>query len=153
MENATRKELEAYIGLNSKSKFFKKALTSHLENPNKPIWCFSSFFFNILWFAYRKAMFPVLILYLTILTLLTLIPLKLSVILFILIFLICGLFGTNLYFAYAEKEISIIKKNYMGQQEIKILEAISKRGNTSYIAAFLTYCALAFMAIMIIMNI
>ena len=55
-ENCSRKELEAYIGIEAQKPFFSKALDIYTKNPNTPIWNFAAFFLNIFWFMYRKSL-------------------------------------------------------------------------------------------------
>lgn len=138
----SRKELESYIGIKAHNRFYKKALDTYIDNPNKPIWCFSSFFLGMFWFAYRKALMPTLILATATFTLNTLIPLPFAILLDILLFCALGLFGVNVYLSTAEKDITRIKNTNFHLDEKSLLELIAKKGGTSNLYAFILYCAL-----------
>ena len=137
----SRKELESYIGIKAHNRFYKKALDTYIKNPNKPIWCFSSFFLGMFWFAYRKALMPTLILATATFTLNTLIPIPLSIFLDIILFFILGFFGTNIFLSTAEKEIKRIKSINSHLNEDNLLELIAKKGGTSNLYAFVLYCS------------
>lgn len=138
----SRNELKTYIGYKSESKFYKKALDTYITNPNKPIWCFASFFLGMFWFAYRKALMPTLILATATFTLNTLIPLPFAILLDILLFCALGLFGVNVYLSTSEKDITRIKNTNFHLDEKSLLELIAKKGGTSNLYAFILYCAL-----------
>lgn len=136
---ATREELEAYIGVKAKSPFYSKLLDKYLDNPNKPTWCWPAFFPNMFWLCYRKALTPSILLMVLFFTTNLVIPVQYSSIFIISVFLLMGLFGTNIYLMTAEKEISRIKETHMMYGKKKMLEAISLRGGTSLNYALMFY--------------
>ena len=108
--SATRKELEAYIGIKATQPSYKKALDKFMENPNKPIWCWTALFPNMFWLCYRKCLTPAIVLMVTFFTANILIPIQYSSYLLIGVLLVSGLFGMNIYLINAEKEIARIKE-------------------------------------------
>ena len=129
--SATRKELEAYIGVKAKQPYFKKALDKFMENPNKPIWCWTALFPNMFWLCYRKCLTPSILLMVAFFTSNLLIPIQYSTFIIIGIFLLSGLFGMNIYLVSAEKEIARIKDNNSMANKKQILDLISKKGGVS----------------------
>lgn len=146
----SRNDLETYIGYKAKSKFYKKALDRYITNPNKPIWCFASFFLGMFWFAYRKTLMPTLILATATFTLNTLIPIPFAIILDALLFCALGFFGVNIYLSTAEKEITRLKNINFQLDEKSLLDLISKKGGTSNLYAFILYCALVVLYFLIL---
>lgn len=138
-ERCTRKELEAYVGIEFQKPFFYKALNTYFKNPGTPIWNFSAIFLNMYWFMYRKSLIMSLLLFLTFFTLFTLIPIQISVVVLILFCLILGGFGTNIYLYNAEKEIMKLKEyNYM-LEEKELLKVIKSKGGTSFTMVIIFY--------------
>jgi len=139
----SRNELEIYIGHRAQSKFYKKALDSYFRNPNKPIWCFSSFFLGMFWFAYRKALMPTLMLA-TVTFILNTFPITaiLAIFIYILLFFFLGLFGVNIFFSTAKKEIIRINNTNFHLDEKNLLELIKKKGGTSNLYPTILYCSL-----------
>ena len=137
--NATREELEAYIGIKAKSPFFTKVLDKYMKNPNKPTWCWPAFFPNMFWLCYRKTLTPSILLMVVFFTANLIIPVQFSSIFIIAVFLLMGLFGTNIYLMTAEKEISRIKETHIMYGKKKMLEAIALRGGTSLNYALMFY--------------
>ena len=141
-ENCSRKELEAYIGIEAQKPFFSKALDIYTKNPNTPIWNFAAFFLNIFWFMYRKSLILSLLVCIVLLVLSTSLPIYISSVLLILIYVLMGLFGTNLYLHFAEKEINKLRDfNYM-TDENEFLKKISSRGGTSFVQPTILYLIL-----------
>ena len=135
MEPISRKELETFIGPKSKTSFYTKALDKYFTNPNKPIWCWPAALVNLFWFGFRNAHIVMLLLfagYFSIFFVTLFISPIIAISLIAIIILLCGLFGINIYFDYAVKEISKIKENHLGTSEEKILNAIERRGGVSY---------------------
>ena len=139
----SRNELETYIGNKAQNKFYKKALDTYFRNPSIPIWCFPSFFLGMFWFAYRKALTPTLIL-VTVTFVLNTFPITaiLAILLYILLFFFLGLFGVNIFFSTAKKEIIRINNTNFNLDEKNILELIAKKGGTSNLYPTILYCSL-----------
>ena len=140
----SRTELEAYIGQNAYTPFYIKALDKYLDNPNSFNWCWPSFFISMYWFMYRKAVLPALILFLVNFALLTVIPPPASGIISIIFLIIMGLFGTNILFLTAEKEINKIKLLNPTLDESSILRLIGIKGGTTYLYPLMFYLAQVF---------
>lgn len=139
--NATREELEAYIGIKAKNSFYSKALDKYFTNPNKPIWCWPAFFPNMFWLCYRKCLTPSILLMVVFFTCNLMIPSNFSVPIIMLVFVLMGMFGTNIYFITAEKEIERIKENNVNYGKKKVMEIITLKGGVSLNYALTFYVA------------
>ena len=147
---ATREELEAYIGSAAKTPYYKKVLDTYMENPNKPIWCWPAFLISFFWFWYRKATIPTILLILVYLALYAyaLVSLPLFIGLLLLVSVMVGLFGINIYLSNAEKEIARIKEHFSGLGDKRKIEAIKKRGGASskYPVVLYVFIAIIYLA-------
>lgn len=135
----TRNQLEAYIGPNAYSPFYKKTLDKFIDNPSSIIWNWPCFFLNMYWFMFRKSIIPALTVFLANLVLILLIPIPFNSLLSTIILVFFGLFGTNIYLLNAEKEISKIKANNQSKSEDEILDLISRAGGTDIKYAIIFY--------------
>lgn len=138
----TREDFEAFIGPTSKKPFYQKALDNYLQNPNKPNWCLSCCIFNIFWFAYRKTLLPSILLAFIYFVLATAVPIQFLIPILLVIFIVIGLFGVNLYFILAEKDIKKIKQYHMMSSEEDTLTAISKKGGITFYYPLFVYLIL-----------
>ena len=135
----SRSELEAYIGQNAYTPFYKKSLDKYLNNPNSVNWCWPSFFIAMYWFMFRKAIAPALIFFLIEFSLVNIIPDPISGIIGIIIIILTGLYGTNILFLTAEKEINKIKLQNPTIDEASLLELIGTKGGTTYLYPAILY--------------
>ena len=102
----SREELEAFIGIEAKKTFFSKTLDRYMKNRTKPNWNFGAFFLGPFYLMYRKCYIPAIIISIAYFSLI-LLPINLSAILLLIIMIILGLLGTNLYLRFCEREINI----------------------------------------------
>ena len=135
----SRAELEAYIGQSAYTPFYTKALDKYFINANSFNWCWPSFFISMYWFMFRKAIAPALILFLINFALLTIIPAPISGIISVIILILTGLYGTNILFLTAEKEINKIKLQNSGINESSLLGLIGIKGGTTYLYPAIFY--------------
>lgn len=104
-DSVTREELEIFIGPMSKSKFFTKALDNYLQNPNKKTWCWSAFLVGSFWFIYRKALLIGLILSVIQIAWTLVLPMPMSTLLSVALFIFLGIYGSNIYLDFASRTI------------------------------------------------
>lgn len=146
--SATREELEVYIGKAATTPYYKKVLDTYMENPNRPVWCWPAFLISFFWFCYRRNTIPTILLVLVYFTLYSLIPMPTSIILLLIVSVMVGIFGINIYLSNAEKEIAKVKHNFANLGEKRKLEAIQKRGGASvqYPIALYVFLAILYVA-------
>ncbi|MGG7178037.1 hypothetical protein ACQPU1_10610 [Clostridium paraputrificum] len=135
----SRMELEAYIGEKAYTPFYTKTLNKFMENPNSPNWSWPSFFIGMYWLMFRKAIIPSLILFAVNFALMTIVPFLVSPIISLSILILMGLFGTNIFLMNAEREISKLKMQNPGLDEVALLSKIGSIGGTTYLYPVLFY--------------
>lgn len=138
-DSIARNELEAYIGPNAYSPFYKRALDKFIDNPSSIIWNWPCFFINMYWFMFRKSILPALTIFLANLVLILLVPMPFNGLLSTAILIFLGIFGTNIYLLNAEKEISKIKVNNPTKSEDELLALISRAGGSDIKYAIIFY--------------
>ena len=137
-EKCSREELEAFIGIEAKKTFFSKALDKYMKNKTTPNWNFGAFFLGPFYLMYRKCYIPAIIISLAYFSL-ALLPVNMSGILLLLIMIILGLFGTNVYLLFCEREINIHRGyNYMKSEE-DFNKLLNSKGGTSFASAAILY--------------
>ncbi|MDD5795179.1 DUF2628 domain-containing protein [Clostridium sp. HCP1S3_B4] len=138
----SREELEAFIGIEAKKTFFSKTLDRYMKNRTKPNWNFGAFFLGPFYLMYRKCYIPAIIISIAYFSLI-LLPINLSAILLLIIMIILGLLGTNLYLRFCEREINIYREyNYM-KSEKDFNNLLSTKGGTSFLSATILYFVFA----------
>lgn len=152
IEKCSREELEAFIGTESKREFFVKVLDKYIKNEGIVNWNFGAFFLGPFYLMYRKCYIMALITAIAYFVIALLIPIPLSLIFLLIIMIIMGLFGTNLYLHNCEKEINILREyNYM-KSEDDFKKTLSKKGGTSFLGATLLYFVLVLLMWIFIFN-
>lgn len=137
-EKCSREELEAFIGIEAKKPFFSKTLDKYMKSKTIPNWNFGAFFLGPFYLMYRKCYIPAIIVSITYFSL-ALLSINISSIFLLAIMIILGLFGTNVYLHFCEREINIYREyNYMKSEEDfnKVLET---KGGTSFASAAILY--------------